>query len=258
MSPAQPWTLRDLGRSLNPPEIGGWFMIGFPLLAALLLHPSGPGAALAGAGFTAFLLRVPLKQVRSGVRPALSRALLGTGALLIAACTWTAAGLGPWKAFLPLLGALPCAAVALRADLRKRARDLGVELAVLAFFCAFAPAIAIAGGASAPAAAGLWAQLFLSLAPGFAAVRYQLHARREPQGPERIQRWRTMHAVMVACLILGALLLLGRRAGPGWWLLQVLLYGRAFVPLHRGPAWNLGVLEILADGASVALIVLGR
>jgi hypothetical protein len=38
--------------------------------------------------------------------------------------------------------------------------------------------------------------------------------------------------------------------------LQALLYGRAFAPLHRGPAWNLGVLEILADAASFTLIVL--
>lgn len=256
MSPAPRWTLRDLGRSLNPPEIGGWFMIGFPLLAGLLLHPTRPGAAFAVLGATAFLLRVPLKQARAGVRPGLSRALLGLGAVILAASAWAGWQLGPRTAFLPLLAALPCAAVALHADLQKRARDLGVELAALAFFCAFAPAIALAGGAGAAAAAGLWAQLLLSLAPGFAAVRYQLYARREPQGPELRPRRRTQHAVLLACLAAGALLVLGHRAGPGWWLLQALLVGRAFVPLHRGPAWNLGVLEILADGASVALIVL--
>lgn len=256
MSPAPPWTLRDLGRSLNPPEIGGWFMIGFPLLAGLLRHPSRAGAAVAVLGSTAFLLRVPLKQARAGVRPGLSRALLGLGALILAGSAWTAWRLGPPTALLPLLAALPCAAIALSADLRKQARNLWVELAALAFFCAFAAAIALAGGASALAAAGLWAQLLLSLAPGFAAVRYQLYARREPLGPELRLRRRTQFGVLLACLAAGGLLVLGGLAGPGWWLLQVLLVGRAFVPLHRGPAWNLGVLEILADGASVALIVL--
>jgi hypothetical protein len=62
-----------------PLEIGGWFMIGFPLVAGLATLPSLPGAALAAGGLAAFLMRVPLKQVQAGVRVSLSRKILLTG-----------------------------------------------------------------------------------------------------------------------------------------------------------------------------------
>lgn len=248
--------LRDLGRSLNPPEIGGWFMIGFPLLAGLASRPSKAGAALALCGFTSFLLRVPLKQVRAGVRIGLSWALLTIGTMIILGSGLTALALGPRAAFLPLAAALPAAGFALQADLRKQARNLWAELAALAFFCAFAAAIPLAGAAPAAESLGLWAQIFLGLAPGFAAVRYQLYARKEPHGTELQARRLTMHLVLLACLLAGGAMTAAGLAGPVWWGLQLLLYGRAFAPLHRGPAWNLGVLEILADAASVALTVL--
>lgn len=248
--------LRNLWRSLNPPEIGGWFMIGFPLAAGLATRPSAPGAALAVCGLIAFLMRVPLKQLRAGVRVPLSKGILAVGVLVIAASGSTAWIFGDRLGFLPLALALPAAALALLADLRKRARNLGVEMAALAFFCAFAAAIPVAGGAPLKDGTRLWLQAFLSLAPGFAAVRYQLHARREPDGPERRARFWTMHATLFACLLAGGLLTLAGFAGPAWFGLQLLLYGRAFAPLHRGLAWNLGVLEILADAASLVLTVL--
>jgi hypothetical protein len=248
--------LRALGRSLNPPEIGGWFMIGFPLLAGLASRPSRAGAALALCGFTAFLMRVPLKQLRTGVRVAMSKALLVAGGVIILGAATAAALQGPGAAFLPLAVALPAAAFALHADLRKQARNLGAELAALAFFCAFAAAIPLAGGAPLRDSAGLWAQVFLSLAPGFAVVRYQLYARRSPQGEELKERRLTMRLALALSLLAGAALAAAGLAGPAWWALQVLLCGRGLVPLHRGPAWNLGVLEILADAASTALVVL--
>lgn len=248
--------LRDLGRSLNPPEIGGWFMIGFPLLAGFATRPSKAGAAMAFGGLTAFLMRVPLKQLRAGVRVGPSSALLGSGTVIILASALAASMLGPHHAFLPLAAALPAAVLALQADLRKQARNLGAELAALAFFCAFAAAVPLAGGAPVLESLTLWAQTFLSLAPGFAAVRYQLYSRKEPQGIELKVRRRTMHLVLLSCFIAGLVLTAAGLAGPVWCGLQLLLYGRAFAPLHRGPAWNLGVLEIFADAASVALAVL--
>jgi hypothetical protein len=194
--------------------------------------------------------------LRSGIRLRLTRTILLSGSLVMAASLVLAWQLGHRQAFLPLLSALPAAAYALQADLRKQARNLGVELAALAFFTAFAAAVPAAGGMPMRECHGLWAQGFLSLAPGFAAVRYQLYARRESGGPELRARFWTMHAVLLACLLAGAALALGGQAGMVWCGLQALLYGRAFAPLHRGPAWNLGVLEILADAASFTLIVL--
>ena len=247
---------RNLWRSLNPPEIGGWFMIGFPLVAGLAMRPSAAGAALAVGGLVAFLMRVPLKQLRAGVRVPLSRTILMVGLLAIGGCVLCAGALGSSGAFLPLAAALPAAAFALQADLKKQARNLWVELAALAFFCAFAAAVPMAGGAPVREGLRLWSQAFLSLAPGFAAVRYQLYVRREPRGSERGRRFWTLHATLVACLAAGGVLVAVGLAGPAWWGLQLLLYGRAFAPLHRGPAWNLGVLEVLADAASLTLTVL--
>lgn len=232
-------------------------MIGFPVAAGLAIRPSMAGAALAVCGLAAFLLRVPIKQLRAGVRPALSGRILLVGCLVMAASLALAWRWGHRHAFLPLLAGLPAAAFALQADLRKQARNLGVELAALTFFSAFAMAIPAAGGMPLEPSLGLWAQGFLSLAPGFAAVRYQLYARREPGGTELRPRYWTMHGVLLACLAAAVALTLGGHAGPVWCGLQALLYGRAWAPLHRGPAWNLGVLEILADAASFTLIVLG-
>lgn len=250
--------LRDLGRSLNPPEVGGWFMIGFPLLAGLATRPSRAGAALALTGLVAFLLRVPLKQLRAGVRVSLSRGILAAGVGLMAFGGLAAHWLAGWIPFLPLALALPAAGFALQADLRKRARHLGIELAALLFFCAFAAAVAIAGGASPAEGGRLWAQAFLSLGPGFAAVRYQLAARRDPDGADTRARFRTMHLCLLSGLALGGILFAAGHAGPGWLGLQILLYGRAFTPLHRGPAWRLGVLEVAADLASLLLVVLNH
>ena len=256
MSTGRSEAVKNLLRSLNPPEIGGWFMIGFPLLAGLATLPSAAGAALTVCGLAAFLMRVPLKQLRAGVRVPLSKRILAAGALVITASGSMAWFLGDRQGFLPLALAAPAAALALHADLRKQARNLGIEMAALAFFCAFAAAIPVAGGAPLKDGTRLWLQAFLSLAPGFAAVRYQLYARREPDGSERRVRFWTMHATLLACLLAGGVLTLAGHAGPIWLGLQLLLYGRAFAPLHRGPAWNLGVLEILADAASLALTVL--
>jgi hypothetical protein len=66
-----------------------------------------------------------------------------------------------------------------------------------------------------------------------------------------------MHSLMLGALVAGFGLLAAGWAGPLWWGFQVLLYGRAFAPLHRGPSWNLGVLEILADLGSLILILRG-
>lgn len=249
-------TLRAIGRSLSPPEIGGWFMILLPVLLGILARPSWAGGALALAGFTAFLLRVPLKQLKAGVRVRVSRLLIGLGAGIMAFAGALAFLRSGWTPFLPLLVGLPPAVYALRADLRKEGRDLAVELAALAFFCAFASAIPMAGGATWKDGLRLGLLAFLSLAPGFGAVRFQLFTRRNPGEDARAPRW-GMYALMLGALAAGFGLLWAGWVGPWWWGLQVLLFGRAFAPLHRGPAWNLGVLEILADLASLILVLRG-
>lgn len=232
-------------------------MILLPELLGLLARPSWAGAALALAGFTAFLLRVPLKQLGAGVRVRTSRLLVGAGTAVLGLTGGLVLWKCGWPPFLPLLACLPPALYALRADLRKEGRDLLVELSALAFFCSFAAAIPLAGGAGWGEGLRLGVLAYLSLAPGFGAVRYQLFARRNPGEAQQPGRRRSMHALMLGALAAGLGLLLAGWAGPWWWGLQVLLYGRAFAPLHRGPAWNLGVLEILADLASLILILRG-
>lgn len=255
--PQDPIDLRAIRRSLAPPETGGWFMYLLPALLGLLARPRWPGAALALAGLAAFLMRVPLKQLKAGVRVRASRLLLGCGTALMAGGAALAFAAAGWRPFLPLLAALPAALYALGADLRKEGRDLPVELSALAFFCAFAAAIPMAGGAGWREGARLGLLAWLSLAPGFGAVRHQLAARRQAAAPGLPGRRWPMHGLMLGCLAGGLGLLAAGWAGPWWWALQVLLYGRAFAPLHRGPAWNLGVLEILADSASLILILRG-
>jgi YwiC-like protein len=246
--------LRAVWRGIAPAETGGWFMVLMPLSAALALRPSRAGLALAAAGLASFLLREPLRAIRARIRVHLARRLLGGGAalafaLLLAVCL--AAGIRP---LLPPLAALPLAAWALWADLRRQSRDLAVEWAAMGFFCALACGVVLAAGASWQEAIHFGLLAFLCLAPGFAAVRYQLYSRRNPEGAERAGRFRAMHAGMLATLAAGASLFILGWVGPWWILWQGLLYGRAWVPLHRGPAWHLGVLEIFADSSSLLRI----
>ncbi|MBI4912445.1 MAG: YwiC-like family protein [Acidobacteria bacterium] len=257
MNPSrEPIDFRNLWRSLVPAETGGWFISLFPMIGGLAARPSWEGAALEGMGFLAFLLRVPIRQWHAGVRRRVSRWLVFSGVLgiLLLAAVLLRRG-GPATLIPPLL-ALPFGLVALAADLRRRSRNLLVELCALAFFCVFGGGAVWTGGGGGPSALRIGLLAFLTLAPGFAAVRFHLQAHRDIPGPASGPRKLEMHLVMGACLGVGVWMWHRGLAGPAWLALQVLLYPRALLPLRKGPPWRIGVLEILAEAAGLTLAVL--
>jgi YwiC-like protein len=146
-----------------PREHGGWSLIAEPALLGLLVAPSWAGVALAFAGVLAFLARTPLRLFlvdRSRHRWLPRTSLAWNVALvelalaaLLATMAWARAGSG-WLVAVGV--AAPLVAVQLWFDARSRSRRLAPELAGSVAAGAFAAAVALAGGAPAALAAGLW------------------------------------------------------------------------------------------------------
>ncbi|HEY7069522.1 MAG TPA: YwiC-like family protein, partial [Acidimicrobiales bacterium] len=146
-----------------PREHGGWSLIAEPALLGLLVAPSWAGVALGLAGLLAFLARQPLRlylvdrtRSRSLPRTALAAEVAFVELTLVAllgVVAWTLAG-PAWLAAVAV--AAPLIAVQLWFDARSRSRRLAPELAGGVAAGAFAAAVALAGGAGAALAAGLW------------------------------------------------------------------------------------------------------
>jgi hypothetical protein len=146
-----------------PREHGGWGLIAEPALLGLLVAPSWAGVALGLAGLLAFLARQPLRlylvdrtRSRSLPRTALAAEVAFVELTLVAllgVVAWTRAG-PTWLAAVGV--AAPLIAVQLWFDARSRSRRLAPELAGGVAAGAFAAAVALAGGAGAALAAGLW------------------------------------------------------------------------------------------------------
>lgn len=173
-----------------PTEHGGWGLTLEPCLLGLLVAPSLAGAALAAATFLAFLVRTPLKlalvdrrrgrrldRTRLATRIAVAEAL---GLIGLAAVATALAGPVIW---LPVVAAAPLVAVEGWYEVRSRGRRLVPELAGAIGVSAAAASIALAGGASATLAVGLWLVLAGRCATSIPQVRAQvmtLHGRSVP------------------------------------------------------------------------------
>lgn len=231
-------------RTLLPAEHGSWFMLGFPLVLGLLLHPSLAGLCLGLAALSCFLARPPLRRVLNGQKdPLQRRALLlfvgvaitfGTLALLLS---------GPGF-LLPLACVTPLIGLALWADFQRAVRSLGIELAAQGAFAGLAATMLVAGGDSLPQAGRAW--LFITLVGGanLAHVRRFLGHAHQLAPADLKRRMIAVHGLHL--LLVGASLALLAPRGPagalwtGW---TLLLYGRALVPYQPIPARTLGWRE---------------
>jgi YwiC-like protein len=244
-------------RSLLPAEHGSWFMLGFPLVLGLLLHPGLPGACLGLAALAAFLGRPALRRLLDGRRdPAQLRALLLLGGLAGALGVGTGL-LSDFRFLIPLACVSPLALFALRADLGRATRTLAVELAAQASFSGLAAALVLAGGGAAPQAGRAW--LFATLLGGanLAHVRHLLGYAHRLEALELRRRRHLVHALHLALAGLSAALLAaGGLPGLLWTGWTLLLYARALRPYRPLPARRLGWRE--GGLSAVGLLLLWR
>lgn len=146
-----------------PTEHGGWSITLEPVLLGLIVAPSVAGFALGAAALLAFITRSPLKVVLvdrwRGRRLERTRIAIRVAAVEIAAivalvtiAVMTATAVFWW----PLALAAPLVAIEVWYDMRSRSRRLIPELAGTIGIGSVATAIALADGADAGVAAGLW------------------------------------------------------------------------------------------------------
>lgn len=146
-----------------PTEHGGWSLTLEPVLLGLLVAWSWSGLALGAAAMVAFLVRTPLKLVLVDrwrgrwLRRTTVAARVAAVELLVLAALALAAALGADARFWwPLLAALPLVTIELWFDMHSRSRRLLPELAGTVGIGSVAAAIALADGAAASLALGLW------------------------------------------------------------------------------------------------------
>ena len=173
-----------------PDEHGGWSLSAEPALLGLLVAPSWAGGALAAAAMVAFVARTPVKLVLVDLwrRRWLSRtalaARIAAAELVVLAVLATMASVWAGPAWLaPLVLAAPLVGIELWFDARSRSRRLVPELCGAVGIGAFAPAIALAGGADAGLAAGLWLVLAGRSIAVIPFVRVQIARLRRGFGP---------------------------------------------------------------------------
>ena len=126
-----------------PPEHGAWGLVLEPLVLGLAVAPSPAGFAFALAALAAFLFRHPAKvawgdRSRGRVYPrtraaTVAAAVFAVAGLVASTAAWLLAG---WEPFLPVLAAVPFAAVFLLAELRKKSRAWQAETSGATVFAA--------------------------------------------------------------------------------------------------------------------------
>lgn len=149
---------------LLPREHGSWSLALEPLALALIVAPSGPGAALAGGAIALFFARRPWQAARAG-DARLRTALVALGVLATVALGAFVLGIAQAPdaaATGGLLTTMPAGAAFAWFDRRKAGRDAAAELCGALFFALFAAAITLAAGQSWTLAAAVG---------GFAAFR---------------------------------------------------------------------------------------
>lgn len=182
-------TTRKPGVSIRsvavPAEHGGWGFLVEPMLLGLIVAPSLPGAAICIAAAAAFLLHQPLKiavkdraKGRVFERTRLAQRFVLLYGMAAAAAFAAATLTGDIRFWVPLLIALPPAAVQLYAEYRSEGRSLISESAGALALAATAPAIILAAqgdAQSATATAALaWLLLALRGVPSILYVRLRL------------------------------------------------------------------------------------
>jgi hypothetical protein len=240
-----------------PSEHGGWGLTAEPALLGLLVEPSLAGAALALAALVAFVARTPLKLVATDVRRGrrlprtrlAARFLAAEVAVLLALAAAASARSG-WEWLVPVGIAAPLVAVELWFDVRSRSRRLTPELCGAVGISAVAAAVAVAGGASAAIAAGLWLVLAARAVASIPFVRVQIERLRHGAGSVRSSDVAQVLGVAIAA----AAVVVDTRLAAGF-VAIVLLAGVQTVWVRRPPvpAKVLGVRQMLL-GVAVVLV----
>jgi hypothetical protein len=180
-------------------------------LLGLLVAPSVAGGILALVALLAFVTRTPLRvslvdRLRDRRLPRThlaDRVALFEGAVLVILIV-AAVLVSEHPFWVPLLVAAPLVAIELWYDLRSRSRRLVPELTGTIGIGSVAAAIALAGGAEAPVAAGLWA---IAAARAIAAVVFvRVQLRRAKQQPHRVTNSDIAQVAAVGIVAIGALL----------------------------------------------------
>jgi YwiC-like protein len=215
-----------------PDEHGGWSLTAEPALLGLLVAPSWAGAALGAAALVAFVARTPLKLVLVDRRrhrwlPRTGLALrIAAAELAVLSVLATVASLRSGLEWLVPMGlAVPLVAVGLWFDSRSRGRRLVPELCGAVGIGAFAPAIALAGGADSHLAAGLWLVLAARSIAAIPFVRVEITRLRHGQGPVATSDRAQVAGAIVALgaagvdarLVAGSVAVLVAAALQSWW-----------------------------------------
>jgi len=189
-----------------PTEHGGWSLTAEPALLGLLVAWSGPGLALGLAAMVAFVARTPLKLVlvdrfrdRWLPRTRLAAQIAAAEvALLAGLVAYAVSAAEPF--WLPFAVAAPLIGLELWFDMRSRGRRLLPELAGSVGVGAVAAAIALADGASASVAWGLWVVVAARSIAAIPYVRTQILRAKSRPGPN----WHSDAAQLIAVIAAAA------------------------------------------------------
>lgn len=246
-----------------PSEHGGWGFLIEPILLGLLVAFSWQGVLLAIAAVGVFLIHQPLKiatkdRLNERQTPRLlwaQRFVLGYAALAVVPMLVLLLST-PLLFLLPIVLAIPFAAVQLYYDARNRSRQLLPEVAGAAALAMIAPAIAILGGWTFGMAIVLWAILAMRAVAAILYVRCRIRLKlAKPTSP--ISAWvaHGLALVGMAGLIL---------AGVTPWLgivPFVVLFIRAYLGLSRfrkdHPIQVIGILELCYGLMTVLFVSVG-
>jgi YwiC-like protein len=259
---ARPVGQRSTWRAVAiPEEHGGWGLTAEPALLGIVVAPSWAGAALVLAAFVAFVARKPLKLVlvdrwrhRRLPRSRLAARIAAVELGVLAALALVAVTLAGWRWLVPVAVAAPLVGVELWFDMRSRSRRLGPELCGAVGIAAVAASVALAGGAGAWLAAGLWLVLAGRSLAAVPFVAVQIDRLRHGTGSVATSDRAQIAGVAVAAaavavdpaLLAGATAVVALAAAQAFW-----------VRRPPVPALVLGVRQLMLGLAIVAITAAG-
>lgn len=249
-----------------PAEHGGWGFLLEPIVLGLLLVPTLGGLLFSVSMLAVFLIHQPLKitlkdrskgrrtsRTQMAERFVLLYGVIAGLSLLPVLATVIAEE--KWAFFLPLMLALPLAAVQYAYDARNQSRALVAELTGALALGAIASGIVLIGCWGLPQALALWGLLIARTAPSILYVRARLRVQREQPAP--INATYVLHGV--ALMAVNGLALVGLLP----WLSVIpmlILFARAYHGLNssvRLRASAVGIREMLYGLCVVTLTVVG-
>jgi hypothetical protein len=236
-----------------PNEHGGWGILLEPLLIGLLVAPSAGGAAIAVAMIATFFVRHPLKfaardwlqRKRYPRTRVCEKFVAAYGAIAIGALLF-AAWMSDPRSLLPLLLALPLAALQFAYDARNRGRELTPELCGAIGAGAGGAACVLAGGGTIAVAGLIW------LLAAFRAAPAVLHVR-------ALLRRRKFSASIITHVLALAIVIALRLTAPIVAIFTLLLLRAATGPLRASNSRPsvIGIEEVMWGIATVIAIVVG-